>query len=116
MHDQYRTCVDACQSCAVECEHCASACLQEPDVSARVRCIQLLRDCADICVMAVRWMARGSSNINKICGLCADVCDACAAECARFKDAHCQRCADECRKCAAECRKMAGATLAGVTA
>ena len=112
MHEQFRSCVEACQKCTAECEHCATACLQEPDVSARTRCVQLLRDCADICVLSVQWMARGSSYANKICGLCADTCEACATECARFKDEHCQRCAEACRRCAAECRQMAGMAVA----
>lgn len=114
MHERYESCIDACETCAVECEHCATACLQEPDAAARSRCIMLLRDCADICALATRWMARGSNYANEICGLCARICDACAAECARFKDEHCQRCADACRKCAQECRTMAGATVARV--
>lgn len=114
MHEQYSTCIEACESCAVECEHCATACLQEPDSNARTHCIELLRDCADICVMSTQWMARGSHYVKQVCSLCADLCDACAAECAKFKDDHCQRCADECRRCAEECRKMAGMVLAGV--
>jgi hypothetical protein len=114
LHEQYQLCIEACQKCAVECEHCATACLQEPDAAARARCVLLLRDCADICVEAARWMGRGSSYANKICGLCADICDACAAECAKFKDQHCQRCAEECLRCAEECRKMAGMAMAGV--
>lgn len=108
MREQYKSCVAACQTCAVECEHCATACLQEQDVNARTRCIQLLRDCADTCALAVQWMARDSTYDNKICGLCADICEACAAECGRFTDEHCRRCADACRRCAAECRQMAG--------
>jgi hypothetical protein len=114
MHEHYHACITACQTCAVECEHCATACLQKPDVTARIRCIQLQRDCADICFMAVAFMARGSNYAKQICALCADICDACGAECARFKDDHCQRCVEECRRCAAECRRMADVVMAGV--
>ncbi|MDW7617254.1 four-helix bundle copper-binding protein [Peribacillus simplex] len=52
-------------------------------------------------------MARGSTYSKALCQLCADVCDACATECARFEDDHCKRCAEACRQCATECRKMA---------
>lgn len=106
MHQEYQACIDACSKCAAECEHCATACLKEPDVQARTHCIQLLRDCADICVQSVQWMARGSTFAKAMCELCAQVCDACGAECAKFKDEHCQRCATACRQCAEECRKM----------
>lgn len=108
MHEQYQACIAACNACAAECEHCATACLQEPDVQARIRCIQILRDCADICFFASAYMARGSNYAKMICGLCAQICEACATECAAFKDEHCQKCAAACRSCAEECRKMAG--------
>jgi hypothetical protein len=41
--------------------------------------------------------------------LCADVCEACAAECGKHADhhAHCKACAEACSRCAAECREMA---------
>lgn len=107
-HEQNQACIAACSTCAVECEHCATACLNEPDVQARTHCIQLLRDCADICFQSIAYMGRGSNFAKQLCGLCAEICDACAAECARFQDEHCQRCAAECRRCAEECRKMAG--------
>jgi hypothetical protein len=42
----------------------------------------------------------------EFCGLCATVCNECAASCANFKDDHCQKCAAECRKCADSCRSM----------
>ena len=110
MHDEYKTCIDECQKCAVECEHCATACLHEPDVGARTRCIQELRDCADICTLAVQYMARGSSHAKALCDLCATICDSCATECGKFRDTHCQSCATACRRCADECRKMAAKT------
>lgn len=31
-HQQYASCIQACDRCAVTCFHCASACLQETDV------------------------------------------------------------------------------------
>lgn len=83
-------------------------------MQARTQCIQLLRDCADICFQAVAYMGRGSTFSRQLCDLCAQICDACAAECDQFRDEHCQRCAAECRRCAEECRKMAGKVAASV--
>lgn len=103
---KWQTCMDLCNDCVQACEQCLSSCLKEPDVQARVRCIHLLRDCIDICALATRYMSRNSSYAQQICSICATICEACAAECAKFQDAHCQECADLCRKCAAECRKM----------
>lgn len=107
--DKYQRCIDACTRCAQACEQCLSSCLREPDVQARTHCIGLLRDCADVCWMAARWMARPSAYAKALCQLCAEICEACAGECERFKDDHCQECARACRECATECRKMQAA-------
>ena len=114
LHAEHKTCIDACLSCTEECEHCATACLHEPDAAQRTRCIQVLRDCADVCDVSARWMVRDSSFVRPICELCADICDQCATECGRFRDDHCRNCADACRKCAQECRTMAGHVTAGI--
>lgn len=108
--EAYRKCIDECIKCMEACEQCLSSCLREPDVAARQHCIGLLRDCADICALATRYMTRASSYAKQLCQICADICDACAVECERFQDDHCTECARSCRTCAAECRKMAGQT------
>lgn len=59
-HQQYESCIDACNACANACDHCAASCLQEPDVKAMARCIALDMDCADICRIAAAYMSRGS--------------------------------------------------------
>jgi hypothetical protein len=71
-----------------------------------VRCIQLCRDCADICVLASQFMSRNSEFSNKMCGQCADICEVCAVECDKFDMDMCKQCAQVCRVCASECRKM----------
>ncbi|MCO1602109.1 four-helix bundle copper-binding protein [Desulfosporosinus nitroreducens] len=58
-----QACIDACNSCFQACEECYTACLNEPDVQARIHCIQVLRDCADICAMASQYMSR---NIRRL--------------------------------------------------
>ncbi|MCW5659999.1 MAG: four-helix bundle copper-binding protein [Burkholderiaceae bacterium] len=107
MHQQYQSCVDACNQCADACNHCATACLQEPDVKMMGRCIALDIDCAGICRLAAAYMASGSENAQSICGLCAEVCEMCGQECAKHQPDHCKQCADACRRCADECRRMA---------
>lgn len=102
-----QACIDVCNGCMQACEECLSLCLQEADVKARVHCINMLRDCADICAMAAQYMSRGSHHAKQLCSLCATICEACANDCAQFKDQHCLKCADACKICATECRKMA---------
>jgi hypothetical protein len=105
-HQQYASCIEACNQCAVACEHCATACLKEPDPKAMARCIELDMDCAAICRLAAAAMARGSENARAICALCGDICEMCGDECAKHQMDHCQECAQMCRRCADECRRM----------
>jgi uncharacterized protein DUF326 len=108
--ESMRSCIAACNDCALECEHCASACLGEQDVKMLVRCISLDLDCAELCRTATILMARGSESAAEFCRLCAEVCDECAQECERHHHMeHCRLCAEACRRCAEECRRMSGA-------
>jgi len=102
----YDSCINACNECLIACEECASDCLKEQDVKMMAKCIELDRDCADICSLAVQFMARGSKYAEELCALCAEICKACGDECAKHKAEHCQRCAEACHKCADECNKM----------
>ncbi|CDZ79504.1 hypothetical protein BN59_03822 [Legionella massiliensis] len=107
-HEQYQSCIDACLACVTECEHCATACLQEDKVKDMVCCIQLDRDCGQLCSLAAEMMARGSKYAKEICALCAKVCRDCAKECGKHQQMdHCKRCAEACNRCAEECEKMA---------
>src|SRR3954471_8343588 len=109
-HEQFQSCIDACNSCAEACNHCAASCLMEQDVKHMARCIALDMDCAEICRLAAAYMSRGSERAGDICESCAAVCEACAEECAKHsKMDHCRQCAEACRRCADECRKMASA-------
>lgn len=107
-HDQFKSCIEACNECAVSCDHCAASCLQEQDVKMMAPCIALDMDCADICRLAASCMSRGSELAGAVCELCAEVCEQCGKECERHsKMEHCRKCAEACRRCAEECRRMA---------
>ena len=66
-HQQYQSCIDACNKCADLCDHCASACLSEGNVNEMTRCVALDIDCAAICRLAAGYMARGSELAKEIC-------------------------------------------------
>jgi len=76
-------------------------------VQMMAKCIQLDMECAALCYTAAQVMSMGGQTANELCKICADACDACAAECSQHEDDHCKECAEACRKCAEECRKMA---------
>ena len=106
-HQQYQSCIDACDTCAQACHHCATACLQEPVVKMLARCIALDMDCAAACRLATGYMSRGSEAAKQACAFCAQIGRLCADECAKHKMDHCKACADARRRCAEECERMA---------
>ncbi|OON68739.1 four-helix bundle copper-binding protein [Hymenobacter sp. CRA2] len=109
MHPQNQQLLAALNACVAACEHCISSCLQEDDVKMMVRCISLDRDCADICALTARLVARGSAHAAHLMRECAEICRLCAEECAQHQDQHCQECAEACRRCAEACRQQAAA-------
>jgi hypothetical protein len=106
-YEEYQDCIAACHACVVACNHCAASCLQEPHVEHMVRCIALDSDCAQICQLAISFMAGGSDHSAAVCRVCAGICEACGDECAKHDMDHCQQCAEACRRCAEACRQVA---------
>lgn len=100
-------CINLCVKCARACEECSTACLKESDVQARIHCLAILHDCAEICLQSIAFMSRQSKFSKQHCQMCANICEACAVECEQFKDSHCQECARICRECAEACMNMA---------
>ena len=97
-HEKCQSCIEVCNECVTTCEHCAASGLQEPEIKMMARCIELDRDCADVCSLAAQFMSRGSPFAGKLCALCAEICQACGDECAKHKNEHCQRCAETCHR------------------
>jgi hypothetical protein len=103
-------CIDQCQECHEVCLQTIPHCLEKGGRHAEAAHIRLLLDCVDICQTSANFMIRGSELHTLTCGACAEICERCADDCARFGgDAEMQRCADVCRRCAESCLKMAGA-------
>ena len=102
----HKRCIDACLDCAAACDHCASSCTQENDINMMAKCIQHDMECAVMCYATARLLSLGSEKARVICKICADICEACAAECEKHDSDHCRECAAACKACAEECRKM----------
>lgn len=92
--------------CEATCEHMTTIIKRRNDVNLRTRQLSLLRDCADICGLTYKYIARNSMFSRHIASLCAQICTACGNECARFPDAESQHCARICLNCAIECRNF----------
>lgn len=109
MSPEMQDCITNCQDCHSICIETINHCLQMGGEHAEPAHIRLLMDCAQICQTSADFMLRMSDVHPQTCGVCADVCEMCAADCDRFGDDEVMKaCADMCRKCAASCRVMAG--------
>ncbi len=102
-HQQNQTSIDAVIHCAYECEHCADVCIAEMEMA---ECLRLCRDCAQMCWTIAGFMSRGSQFIPQVSRACIDICEACAAECEKHDDDHCQSCAKACRRVIEELNKV----------
>lgn len=91
--------------CALTNEMCSTACLDEKDVAMMARCIELDRDCADICFQAARLLQRDAEIAHHYLTVCEEMCRLCAEECSKHDMNHCQQCAEACLKCAEACHK-----------
>jgi hypothetical protein len=90
-------------NCALACEECEAACLNEDNITLLARCIELDRDCADICLQAARLLKRESEIGDDYLLVCEKMCRMCAEECRKHNHEHCRVCADECDACADAC-------------
>ena len=94
--------------CHTICLETITHCLTEGGDHARPDHITLLLDCAEMCQTAANFMSRGSEVHALTCGVCAEVCERCAASCEQTgDDEQMRRCAEVCRRCATSCREMA---------
>jgi hypothetical protein len=109
--DVLAQCIEECLGCAATCTSCADACLGEDDPGAMVACIRTDLDCADVCTVAGRILARqgaGAALQRAVLETCAEACRICAEECERHAEhhEHCRRCAEQCRRCEGACNEV----------
>jgi len=104
-HQEHSTLINKLSNCLAACEHCADACLSEDNPGKMAKCIRTDRDCADLCALAIKFVARDSSHASSVVDLCAEICSACAEECGKHDHDHCQECAEACRECEEACRQ-----------
>ena len=90
-------------ACAAACNRCYNACLNEEDIDMMTRCIELDRECAEICLLTASAIGRDSENRDKYLKFCAEFCQLCAEECGKHDNDHCRACAEACRQCAEAC-------------
>jgi hypothetical protein len=106
-------CIKDCGDCAEICAQCAHHCLHMGGEHASPQHQGIMRDCHEICAMAVSYMARASRHSPDLCRVCAAVCVECAESCERMADGDRMMtdCAKICRRCAQSCEQMAGVSV-----
>lgn len=90
-------------TCVAACETCADRCLDEQDVRKMAACIRTDLDCADLCTLTARFLARNSPHLRGVLEQCIAICQACEAECRQHDKDHCRTCADACAACMGAC-------------
>ena len=101
MSSDMQRCIQECLNCHSVCLEIAAHWLQMGGKHAEAAPIRLLLDCAEICQTSANFMLRGSDLHGRVCAVCAEVCERCAQDCARFTDA------EQMRRCAEACRRIA---------
>ena len=103
--ETYSELVESLENCVAVCNNCAASCLNEDNMQSMADCIRLDLDCADICQLTLKLLARDSKQMTSAVELCRDICAECAAECGKHEYDHCQLCADSCRRCEDLCKR-----------
>ncbi len=101
-----RRCIESCLKCHQVClDAMARICLPRGGRHAERGHVALMYGCADLCRVTADFMIMGARLHFKVCGICAEVCEACAVSCQMLDDM--DECVRVCRECADNCRRMA---------
>ena len=76
---EYKSCIDACRRCAAECELCLDSLSRVSSSTEQLAAIRTVTDCAQFCRTTAGFLERESRFVMAVCGLCAEMCDACVA-------------------------------------
>ncbi|MBV9996621.1 MAG: four-helix bundle copper-binding protein [Caulobacteraceae bacterium] len=102
---QTRECIRALAECHAVCVTEATVrCLETGGEHARPQHLRLMADCAAVCRLASDFLVQKSQFQHRICVLCADICEVCAADCEKLGQM--EECREACRRAAALCRMV----------
>lgn len=111
MMHHHKDLIETVQECEVTCEHMTTMIIDKHNVHMRKKQLKLLRDCADVCTLMAKFLARYSVFSKSLAKFCAIVCETCGNECKKFPDEESQRCAQICFNCAKECKEFAASMM-----
>lgn len=95
--------------CYHVCTETIQHCIEMGGKHAEPKHLNLMMDCAQVCLTMANFIMRDSEYCRKLAPLCAEICEVCAASCASLGDeAGMQRCVDSCKTCAQTCKSISG--------
>jgi len=102
-----QACIEACSHCHQVCLQTAmNHCLETGGKHVKAKHFRVLMSCADICQTSANFQLASSIFQHRLCEVCAEICEACALDCAKLGDM--EECVVACQECAESCRQMAG--------
>lgn len=106
MSDAMKACIDNCTRCHQVClQTVLTHCIEVGGDHATPDHVRLMLNCAEICQASANLQLSGSAFSAKLCGVCSEICEACALSC-EAKDEMAD-CVQACQQCAQSCKAMA---------
>ncbi len=100
---EMQQCIQDCLNCHAVCIQTAKQCQQTGGDHAKPEHIQMLHDCAELCLTAAHFMQHDSPLVGYVCQATAQVTNHCANECEQMGDTDC---ANACRNANWSCDQM----------
>lgn len=98
MNTNNRQYVKSCIDTWVHCENLLLH-LHSQQTSFSKRTLQVVDECANICLGTLEAIKQQTQNLGKIALLCVGICEECAELCERYEQTDFQACALSCRAC-----------------
>ncbi len=99
-------CAKICLNCYQKCTETLPLCTKVGGKHVEPEHLNLLMDCARMCVTNADFMLRNSNYYQQSCTITARISDDCAESCEKFDEDFMKECANACRRCAESCREM----------
>ena len=105
-HYYTRACIEAW----INCENLLIS-MQQRDESFSIRTLQVVDECAHVCLGTFQTLKQESLNTNKAALLCFGICEECAEVCDKYDDITFKNCAQACRQCSKAIAQLALAAV-----
>ncbi len=101
---------NACIEAWLNCENLLLS-LQQRDVSFSKRTLQVIDECAQVCLGTFESIKQFSRNVYQSALLCFGICEECAEVCDKYDDEAFKKCAAACRQCSSAIAELASSAV-----